>query len=405
MAEKLGVNYRELSRFYISCSSNNPIAFPTHLLISKELLVKELEQKSVAQISREYNLTVAIINRLFAIYDIPAKQSLKKILTKELLYKLFVEENMSDREIAEKYKCSIVTTKKLRKQYNISYENRKQNKCNPSIEYFHKLAVEIGFSNEQLITLLGCNPFHLEQLKREYIAQGGKLAEDIASNIAATPYKQLICKVMETIEPAVLYELLKEKSLAEVAEMYEIIPPAEKGITTFSAEWLQVVLKRMHIRQICNTYYISYVYLMRLKSANNIKIVPESEKVDAKRVKFLYIQCNWMPEKIAKDQNVTFYAIRSFLNKNGISAKDRITLEEKIPPKTFYNFYVKKNLTLHQIAELYETSEIKIISLKTKYLPFYPDIVNHRASGITRKKLLELMKKNPYNSLSYSPDD
>lgn len=404
MAEKLNASYQKLSRFYLSCYNTNPAAFPIRLLIPKEQLKKESKQKNVAQICREYNLSVAIINRLFAIYDIPVKPSLKSILTKELLYKLFVEENMADREIADKYKCSIVTIKNLRKRYGISYESRKQNKCKPSIEYFHKLAIEIGFSNEQLILLLGCNPFYLHQLKREYIAQGGRLAEDISSNNAATPYKELISKVMDAVEPAVLYEMLKDKSLAQVAEMYEIIPPAEKGITTFSAEWLQVVLKKMSLKQISKTYYISYTFISSLKNANNISIIPVSEKVDAKRVKFLFIQCGWTKEKIAKDQNVTLYTIISFLNKNKITAKDRITIEKKIPAESFHDLYVNKNLTLCQIAKLYETSESLITALKAKYILLYPDMENQKSSGISEKELCELMKKNIYNSLSY-PDD
>ncbi|MBR5023325.1 MAG: ACT domain-containing protein [Oscillospiraceae bacterium] len=404
MSKKLNASYQKISLFYLSCYNTNPDAFPIHLLIPKEQLKKELEQKKVAQICREYNLSVSIINRLLAIYDIPTKPTLKSILTKELLYKLFVEENMADTEIADKYKCSIITIKNLRKEYGISHESRRQNKCKPSIEYFHKLAIEIGFSNEQLIMLLGCNPFYLYRLKQEYIAQGGKMAEDIATNNCSSPYKELICKVMEAVEPAVLYEMLKDKSLAQVAEMYEIIPPAEKGITTFSAEWLQVVLKQMSLKQISKTYYISYAFIVSLKNENNIIIIPASEKVDAKRVKFLFIQCGWTKEQIAKDQNVTLYAIISFLNKNKITAKDRITLEEKLSAEDFYELYVNKNLTLRQIAKLYETSGTSIAKLGTKYVPLYPDMENQKSSGITEKELYELMKKNIYNSLSY-PDD
>ena len=141
--------------------------------------------------------------------------------------------------------------------------------------------------------MMNCSTFFVETLQDNYIASTSPLATEIKSRRKSYTYTALIEKLFEELDPALLYELLKDKTLAEVAEMYNIIPPAIKNAGTFSPAWLKAVANRMSVSDIVQKYYISLSFVQAMMKEHNIKVSKVIERIDVDMVRKLYIENNW----------------------------------------------------------------------------------------------------------------
>ena len=156
IAEMISADEKDLLKFYIDCYIKDFRSFPLEKAITKPLLTKELENTSVLQISIKYNVSITAIQRLMRIYNL-YKPALKDILTPEVLFAHFVEQNMSEREIADKYSCSVKTVKNLKKKYGIDRKNRMEYHNLTEIDFIAKIHIEYGFSNAQIARMLRAN--------------------------------------------------------------------------------------------------------------------------------------------------------------------------------------------------------------------------------------------------------
>lgn len=389
MAQELNVDFNELSKFYISCFAEDKHTFPLRLLVTKSWLEEQLEKKTISQICQELGTSFSVINRLVKIYEIKKKPLLKDVLTSEVLYSLFVEQHLSDREIAKMYKCSIDTLKKLRAKYNITYESRTENLPVPSCEFFKRLYIEYGFSREQMMKLLGYSVVQFNKLLSEY----GKNDNDIKAKRTLHAFQKIIELLLAKVDNLVLYEQLQEHTLAQVAEMYEVIPAAEPGVETFSPKWLELVLHRMSVEQILREYHIGRAYLDSIMKQANLKPIPMIERLDVNTVKYLFIECGWDEDEIAKALHSSKYTVGELLKRENISKKDRKSLEEKLTLSVFRNLFIDENLTLAQIAKIFRVNKQQVEDLKAKYDAKDPELASHEATGTSNERLNYLMKQ------------
>lgn len=394
MALELRVDFNELSKFYISCFAEDKHTFPLRLLVTKSWLEEQLEKKTVSQICKEVGTSFSVINRLVKIYDIKKKPLLKDVLTSEVLYSLFVEQHLSDREIARIYKCSIETLKKLRAKYNITYESRTEKLPVPSHEYFKRLYIEYGFSREQMMKLLGYSVVQFNKLLEQY----GKTDNDIKRKRTFHAFQKIIELLLEKVNNLVLYEQLQEHTLAQVAEMYEVIPAAEPGVETFSSEWLEILLHRMSVEQILRDYHIGRAYLDSIMKESGLKPIPMIERLDVNAVKYLFIECGWDEEEIAKALHSSKYTVNELLKREGISKKDCKPLENKLTLTVFRNLFIDENLTSAQIAKIFRTTKQQVEALKEKYAGTDPEIATHEASGASNERFNYLLKQFKFHS-------
>lgn len=389
LAQELQVDFNELSKFYISCFAEDKHTFPLRLLATKSWLEEQLEKKTISQICKEIGTSFSVVNRLVKIYDIKKKPLLKDVLTSEVLYSLFVEQHLSDREIAKMYKCSIDTLKKLRSKYNITYESRTENLPVPSCEYFKRLYIEYGFSREQMMKLLGYSVVQFNKLLRQY----GKIDNDIKTKRIFKAFQKIIDQLLAKENNLVLYEQLQEHTLAQVAEMYEVIPAAEPGVETFSPEWLEIVLHRMSLEQILREYHIGRAYLDSIMKDANLKPIPMIERLDVNTVRYLFIDCGWDEDEIAKALHSSKYTVSELLKREKISKKDRKPLEDRLTLSVFRNLFIDENLTLAQIAKIFRVTKRQVEELKAKYDDKDPELTTHEATGASNERFNYLLKQ------------
>lgn len=68
------------------------------------------------------------------------------------------------------------------------------------------------------------------------------------------------------VQYLLLINQLEIHTLAEVAEMYEIIPEALPGIETFSPKWAEQILKQKSTEQVLREYLIGRAFFNSIKT-------------------------------------------------------------------------------------------------------------------------------------------
>ncbi len=396
MADELKVDFYELSKFYISCFADDKHAFPLRLLVTKSWLEEELKNKNISQICQETGTSFSVINRLVKIYGIKKKPLLKDILTADVLYSLFVDQQLSDKEISKRYKCSIDTLKKLRAKYNISYESRTKKLPVPSLEYFKRLYIEYGFSRSQMMKLLGYSVVQFNKLLNQY----GKQDKELKTKRPYHAFQKIIELLLVKVNSAVLYEHLETHTLAQVAEMYEIIPPAILDVETFSQEWLQIILGKMSVEQIIREYHIGRSFLDSMMKESKLKPLPLIDRLDATTVKYLYVECGWDEDEIAKFLHSSRYAVTELLKREGISEKDRKKLEDRLTPEVFHHLFVDENLTLSQIGKIFGVGKQVISKLKANYEKKDSVLASYEPTGATNERFNYILKQIKYQAFN-----
>lgn len=393
MAESLGIDYNKLFAFYAECSFENRSNFPIEFLITKSWLEKKIKTTPIATISVETKTSPSVIRRLAKKYDIPTKPMLKDVLTREVLYALFIEQCLTDAEIASRYSCSIETIKKLRSKYKITSDERIDRTAELPIEVFHKLYVTYGFTNQQLSEVLGIAPYQLLCLRDKFSNADHPLSEEIANRKKCYTYQGIIEELLKELDPTLVLELLTTKTIAEAAELYHIIPPAEPGVETFSKEWLEIVLKRMDVTEIIKQYRIGAAYINNMMAEHGLKPVSVADRLDEELVRHLFVDKCWSDDQIAFLLGTSEYAIITLRKKKNIKPSQRPQIHERLPLEDFVKLYVEDNLTIAQIASLYGVSEKAIASLKSDYSAKSPELKTHVSTGVSNEIIMTLKKQ------------
>ncbi len=397
MAAMLQCDEKELELFYISCFKENRYKFPLHILLTPEWLKEKMKTTSVLAISAYTGASPTAIHRILAGYGMRTTK-IKDILTPEVLYALYIEQQLSAAEIADQYQCSVDTVKKLASNYKLSTASRSLNKPDIDQKLFHLLYCELAFTIAQIAQMLNCTTNYVKfNLRPKMIDEGGPLAKELMARKNSTPYKTIASTLFEKVEPIVLLELLRGNTITKVAEMYDVIPKTKYEL--FTKEWLEYLLSQMSLKDIAEKFLISYSYVKTLKDKYNLESVSVEDRLDAELVRKLYIENCWSDKEIAKALDTSLYAVQKFLSKNGIKPKDRMTLAQRLSEEEFIRLFLEEQLTLSQIATVYNTSTDKVSALRKTYAQDNPTLWSHRPKGADEQRVKFLKKEVKFRGL------
>lgn len=391
MAVELQCDEKELELFYISCFKDNRYKFPLHILLTPEWLKEKMKTTSVLAISAYTGASPTAIHRILASYGMKTTK-IKDILTPEVLYALYIEQQLSAAEIADQYKCSVDTVKKLASNYKLSTASRSLNKPDIDQKLFHLLYCELAFTISQIAQMLNCTTNYVKfTLRPKMIEEGGPLAKELSARKNSTPYKTIASTLFEKVEPVVLLELLRGNTITKVAEMYDVIPKTKYEL--FTKEWLEHLLSQMSLKDISEKFLVSYSYVKTLKDKYNLESVNVEDRLDAELVKKLYIENCWSDKEIAKALDTSLYSVQKFLSKHNIKPKDRMTLEQRLSAEEFAHLFLEEQLTLSQIATVYNTSTDKVSALRRTYAKVNPKLRSHKPKGVDKQRVKFLRKE------------
>jgi len=393
MAITMKADIEEVIACYAQYSREDRNAFPLKLLLTKEWLEYEMQTSKVADICRKAKTNPAVVKSYCKKYGIQSKQMLKYILTEDVLYDLFVKQRMTDGEIASAHNCSLESVKKLRSKYGIDADARADATNHITIELFHRLFVEYGFTIQQLSEMLGCTQYAVRTMQQQFESGEGKLCQDIRQRKKYYAFQGLIEAIMDELSPQELFERLKDGTLADVAEDIKIIPMPIQGVETFSVEWFQIVLKSMTSSDIIKTYHLGKAFVQDTIERNKLSEIRPENSMDEKLVKILYCENRWSDEEIAHLMKVPVYLVVAYRKTHGIKRSKQYTAAQRLTQDEFVNLYIKEDLTIAQIAEMYDISAKTVTSLKAEYAKHCTVLASHKSRGASAERVAFLKKR------------
>lgn len=403
MAKLLNMDFSVVMESYVKFSAEDRDQFPLSLLITKEWLETELTNSTVAEICRKIRTSPSVIKNYCKKYGIQRKPMIRDILTKDKIYEHFVKQRMSDREIAALYGCSLETVKKQRSKYGIGVGTRTNAENHMSIELFHRIFVEYGFTIQQLAQMLGCSHYAVLNMQKQYAKGNSVLAKEIGQRKKYYAFQNLIDILLEKIPPVELLQLLHENTLAEIAEEKGILPEPIVGVDTFSVEWFRIILRSMTPSDIMKTYHVGKAYVLDMIKTNNLEDITPANSMDEALVRKLYCDNRWSDEEIARVMNVPVYAVVCLRKNQGIKRSKQYTIAQRLPIDDFRNLYITEDLTISQIADMYDVSTKSVSTLKAQYAEQCSALASHKARGAEKERVEYLKKKLKFKGFSSGP--
>jgi len=381
-----------LERYCFSLSKSYPNTFAPKYFITKDWLELKLEENTLVELA---NLTELHYRVIYSFKEKLCPDSRRKIsdeISRDILWQLYVEEEMTDKAISQIYNTNPATIKRLRYSYNISPKNRKNLKEYLPIELFYRLYVVSRIGIPQIAKLYNTTRRSISVLKEEYIKQHSIFAKLIAKQDNTGYYPKYLSELIDILDSDTLIQELKTKTLFEVAYKYKLIPPTSNTHTPLSREWLQAELLSKNVNQISNDINISSSQLHVLIQKYKLSI-PNRTKIDESILNNLYISKCWDDLQIAEHFGVSASTIKRERFKYNITIDKRPPVEERIPPDLFKYLYINEKLTLAQISAIFDIPISKIRKLRKQYINNGHTELSKRGSGKISAIRLEYLKK------------
>lgn len=359
-----------------------------------EWLAEKKKSSTISEIGELTGLNYKQVQYLLSKYQIAPRKPLREQLTKEDLCRLYVDQELSDSEIAEMYQCSAHTIKRLRADYDIQRDDRKtlEEKC--PLELFHRLYVTFGIGTDQIAKLIGVTRANIAKLRELYVGVDSPLASEIASKRNTGINCELFAELLDKVPHTLLIEGLKNKDIQEIAMEYGVIGKPNNRYTPFTKKWLETELLTKTIRQVASENGKSTAYISGLVKEMKVSIPEKAKQVDEEILRELYLRRYWSDAEIGKHFNLAPVTIKKIRLSYGIHSTERMDYKERLTPQVFMSLYLHEGLNLAQIASATRVPPNIVRKLKKEYAASgYEQLAGQRIIGVTAEKLEYISKQ------------
>ena len=327
------------------------------------------------------------------------KERVRSMISRDMLWNLYVEEKKTDAEIAALYGVNAPSVKRLRTIYDISSSDRTPLPERLPIELFHRMYVVSRIGLGQIAELFDSSRTTITALKRQYSSSDHPLAKEIASTTNCGYYPRHLSELMEIMDRSELIEELKTKTVFEIASWQGLIPLSANQHPPMTKEWLEAELLNKSEATIAEEHHITPARLSIIVNELGAKKPNRLDRLTEELLRELYLTCCWSDETIAKHIGVSYASVKRQRQKYGISFDMRPSEYERIPPELFRYLYIEEGMSLVQIGEAFHISDAKIRAMKQKYIEDGYTDLQRRGPKVTPERLQYLNKLIHLNQL------
>ena len=203
---------------------------------------------------------------------------------------------------------------------------------------------------------------------------------------------------MQHLEPTVLFELLHDHTLTQIAEIYKIIPSGYAEYELGTEKWFKNVMQNYTTDEIVELFHLPTAVVKRL--SGKYGSTSGNMKADADIVKYLYTEKHLSNTEIAEILKLPISAINECRRKNKVYSVRQTDFSRLLPADKFFRLYVKENLTLTQISEVASCNIKAVTALLKEYGKQYPEMLSQNAGGASKERVEYLKKQFRYNNAS-----
>lgn len=395
IADALSLTEKEIEHTCFLLCKQNPNQFDINDYLTKEWLEEKIISHSIIEIANITGMRYRQIQYLLTKYGLSVRESNNAFLPKEeQLRQLYVEEKMTDRQIADQFGTSISTIKNLRYKYGIMKTDRISIDQIMTKELFHRLYVQLNISMIQIAQLFDVSRPTIVQFKEQYSVGEDKISKEISVHRALRRHQELFERMLSKIRHADLIQKLKDKSILEVAAEYKLIIHTDHKLVPFSREWFLYELQTKSPTRISLETKQPYHEISKMIDDYGIDRSQRIEEIDPQILRHLFLDLYWSDSEIADQFNVPPTAITQQRRNEEIFAENRLPLEERLPLEFFSKLYLTERMSLFQISRIFRTSLVNVRALKNKYIDEgHSEFDNLRIPGVSPERFEYLNKQ------------
>ena len=401
VADKLSVPTEELESYCFSLCKQYPDEFNYGSFLTKSWFEEKLsEYDSLVDIANHTGIHYRTLCH-FKNKVLPNKRrDLSLEISRDDLWRLYVQQELSDKAIAAMYNTNVSKIKYLRQSYDIISADRKPLCEKLPIELFYRLYVVSRLGLGQIGALYNTSRATVANLKERYAAEQHPLSKEIADTTNTGSYPRFLEELFQIASKEELIHELRTKTVFEVAAQHNLIAPTVNSLTPFSKEWLEAELLTKNVATIAAENNMTRSRVSVLVSEYGLESSVRHEKVTKKLLQELYINRCWSDAKIAKHLGIAAGTVKRIRLEHKMFSNQRPTVEERIPPKLFKYLYIDEKMSLLQIGAAFDIADSKIRQLRQKYIADgYPEFAHRTSVRISKERLEYLYKQIHLNLL------
>ena len=142
------------------------------------------------------------------------------------------------------------------------------------------------------------------------------------------------------------------------------------------------------LQEVADNFHISLSTLIRLMKKYGLKKKFLKEKMHRRVLHRLYVEKEWSDDAIADYFGCSVNTVMKARYENKVYASMRKPISEKLTKRIFYDLYVKQDLSLQQLAELFSISRQQVVKLKKAY-----EIPKKRSKGVSDQKFKKIQNR------------
>ena len=400
VAEKYEIPLDKLEAYCFSLCKERPDKFELKHFITRHWLETKLsELGSLIAVSNYTGIHYRKLHYLRTKLLPEGTRSLSDELSRDTLWRLYVEQELTDKVIADMYGTKTANIKHLRQVYDIMASDRKPLEEKLPIELFHRLYVISKLGLGQIASLYNSSRVTITQLKTRYAEAGHPLSEEIANTNNMGYYPRFMEELLQLISKEDLCNELRTKTVFEVAARYKLIAPTANSLIPLSKEWFKAELLTKSVNTIAKENNMTPGRVSVLLSEYGLDNPARTGRISRELLHELFVNRCWSDEKIAKHLSIAAGTIKRLRFQYRILSEQRPSVEERIPPALFRYLYIEEKMNLLQIAAAFDIAGSKIRELRKKYIADGYTEFAHRTSIHIQPERLEYLNKQIHLNL------
>lgn len=401
VAKKYSLSVTELETYCFGLCKEFPETFQYKYFLTKEWFTEKLSKhKNLIELSN----TTGIRYRTLCYLKqkvLPAKcRHISDEISYDDMWKMYIEEEMTDKSIAKKYNTTTESIKWLRQSYDIMLCDRVPLEKKLPVELFHRMYVVSKLGLGQIASLYNAPRQTASDLKNKYANMGHPLSKEIAETNNAGYYPRFMGELLQRISKADLCRELQTKTIFEIASQYKLLASTVNTLVPLSKEWFKAELLTKSVSAIAKENKISIPRAWALISEYGLETPSRTSHIDEATLRELFINRCWSDATIAKHLGISPATAKSERLSYKIYNDQRPSVEERISVEMFRYLYIEERMTLVQIGTAFNISDAKIRSLRQKYISMgHTDLAHRTSNHITPERLEYLYKQIHLNLL------
>lgn len=396
----LSVSTDELETFCFALCKSQPDVFELKYFLTKSWFEDKLSRfDSMVELANHTGIHYRTLCHFKQKFLPEKRRNLSKEISRDKLWDLYVQQELSDKAIADMYGTNTANIKYLRQAYDIMATDRKPLDKKLPIELFHRLYVISKLGLGQIASLFNSSRTTVTDLKNRYAESAHPLAAEIAATNNMGYYPRFLEDLLQLISKEDLCRELRTKTIFEIGAQYKLIAPTANSLTPLSKEWFKAEMLTKSLATIAKENNMARARVSTLVSELGLEVPTRSERISEELLRELFINRCWSESKIAKHLSVSAATIKKLRFKYKILCERRPSLEERIPPELFRYLYIEEKMNLFQIATAFDVAPPKIRELRQKYIADGYTEFAHRSSIKIQPERLEFLYKQIHLNL------